>query len=461
MIALFLLGHLLGRKGSWLNSLFFAAFLLVLWNPDVLFSISFQLSFIAILFIGFAVERDDDDRDEEKGNRLFRYVKQSVLLTLAASLGTAPLVASYFHYFSLISPLANLIASPLIGLVLVSLAVISSFAFLFTGHYLFAPFVSWTADLSVSLVRLLAKVPFADVKLPAFPPVLCILFYLGFIPYFVLDKKKEWLLVPFAPMLLYAALAAFEKKELSVTFLDVGQGDSSVVQLPDKRVIVIDAGRTGKETAAFLSHEGIRSIDALVVSHVHPDHTGGIGYLMEKFRVKEIWDNGRIIYPRKMGLKAKRRILERGDIIDAGDCRITVLHPYKEFYTRDGNEYEEDTGEEAEQDIAHLAKWLHADVIKVPHHGSKTSSGIEFLSKVSPSVAVISVGRDNSFGHPSPDVLERLSGVRVFRTDNDGAVKITETERGLAIKTYKDFVLEKADDPAAEWRNVRRLFSRW
>jgi competence protein ComEC len=483
MIALFLLGLLLGRKGFWLNSLLFAACLLVLWNPEVLYSISFQLSFVAVLFIGVAVEKDkDDDEDTQNGGRLSRHVKQSVSLTMAASLGTAPLVASYFHYFSLISPLANLIASPVIGFVLVGLAVVSSFTFLLTGHYLFAPFVSWTADVSVALVKLLAKAPFADIKLPAFPPLLCMVFYLGFVPYFVFGRKKKWLLLPFLPLVVYAALVAFEKGALSVTFLDVGQGDSAVVRLPDRRVIVIDTGRTGKETAAFLTYEGIRSIDALVVSHVHPDHAGGMGYLIEKFHTREIWDNGRIVYPEEMGMKTRRRPLERGDMIDAGDCSITVLHPYREFYTRDGNDYEEennsslvlsikghkktflfagDTGEEAEQDISHLAKWLRADVIKVPHHGSRTSTGPEFLSEVSPSVAVISVGRDNSFGHPSPDVLERLSGVKVLRTDRDGAVKIIETESGLDIKTYNDFVLEKADGLAAEWRNVRRLFSRW
>ena len=481
MISLFLLGLLLGRKGAWLNSLLFAAFLLVLWSPDVLYGISFQLSFTAVLFIGFAVEKDDD-KEEVKGNRLLRRVKQSVLITLAASLGTAPLMASYFHYFSLISPLANLVASPLIGFVLVGLTVISSFIFLLTGYYLFAPLVSWTADASVALVRLLAKIPFADVKLPAFPPVLCLAFYLGFIPYLFFGRKRKWLLLPLAPLILYAALAFFEKENLSVTYLDVGQGDSAVVRLPDKRVIVIDTGRTGRETAAFLTHEGIRTIDALVVSHIHPDHSGGTGLLMGRFSTREIWDNGRIVYPEEIGMKARRRTLERGDVIEAGGCEITVLHPYREFYTRDDNEYEEennsslvlsiegrnkkflfagDTGEEAEQDIAHLAKWLHADVIKIPHHGSKTSSGLELLSKVSPSFAVISAGRDNSFGHPSPDVIGRLSGVNVLRTDRDGAVKITETDGGLEVKTYHDFVLEKACGPAAEWRNITRFFSRW
>ncbi len=481
MISLFLLGLLLGRKGAWLNSLLLAAFLLVLWSPDVLYGISFQLSFVAVLFIGYAVEKDDGT-EETKGNRLLRHIRQSVLLTLAASLGTAPLVASYFHYFSLISPVANLVASPLIGFVLVGLAVLSSFIFLLTGHYLFAPLVSWTAGASVALVRLLAKIPFADVKLPAFPPVLCLMFYLGFVPYLFFERKKKWLLLPFLPLMVYAAASFFEKENLSVTFLDVGQGDSAVVRLPDRRVIVVDTGRTGRETAAFLSHEGVRTIDALVVSHIHPDHSGGVGFLTKKFRTKEIWDNGQIVYPEETVTKARRRPLERGDVVDAGGCEITVLHPYREFYTRDGNEYEEennsslvfslkclnkkflfsgDTGEEAEQDLAHLAKWLHADVIKIPHHGSKTSSGSEFLSNVAPSFAIISAGRNNSFGHPSDEVIGRLSGVNVLRTDKDGAVKMTETDGGIEIKTHSGYALEKAGGPAAEWRNIKRFFSRW
>lgn len=181
MIALFLLG-LLGRKGFWLNSLCFAAFILVLWDPALIYGVSFQLSFIACLFIGFVLERNNDE--EAGGNKLIRHLKQSAMLTLAASLGTAPLVAFYFHYFSIISPLANLLASPLIGFVLVSLAVVSSFSFLVTGHNLFAPLVSWTADASVGLVRLLSKAPNSDYKLPAFPPVLWILFYLGLTPFF-------------------------------------------------------------------------------------------------------------------------------------------------------------------------------------------------------------------------------------------------------------------------------------
>lgn len=479
MISLFLAGLLLGRKGAWLNSLLVAAFLLALWDPGVLFSLSFQLSFIAVLFIGFAAEKKED---EEEGRRLLRYVRKSVLFTLAASLGTAPLVAYHFHYYSVISPIANLVASPLIGSLLVLLSVMSSFTFLLTGWYAFASLVSWASGLSLAIVRIMAKVPFSEVRLPSFPPVLCLFFYAGFIPYLVFGKKRPWLFLPFVPLAVYAGIHIMEKRDLSVTFLDVGQGDSSVVELPDGKVVVVDTGRTGKETEAFLAYEGVRTIDAVAVTHAHPDHSGGLQHLLERFGVKEIWDNGRIVYPRELPAGSRLRALSRGDTIEAGGCTIAALHPYPEFYTSGGSEYSEendsslvlkvsgkkksfllggDVEEEAEENISQLGKWCSADVLKIPHHGSNTSAHEDFLWAVSPEAAVISVGRENSFGHPAPEVLERLSAMQVFRTDRDGAVKITETKDGLAMKTCRDFTFEDANGPAAEWRNIKRLFSRW
>jgi competence protein ComEC len=479
MITLFLAGLLLGRKGAWLNSLFFAAFVLVLWDPGVLLSLSFQLSFTAVLFIGFAAEKKENA--EEEGNRMFRYAKKTVFLALIASIGTAPLVAYYFHYLSVISPFANLIASPLIGSLLVLLSLLSSFSFLMTGHYLFAPLASVLADLSVALVRLMAKIPFAAVKLAAFPPALFIFFYAGFIPYLALGRRKTLLLLPFIPLFAYALLHALEKRELTATFLDVGQGDSAVVEFPGGKVVVIDAGRTGKETASFLAYEGVRTIDAVVLTHVHPDHSGGLGHLLETFRVKEIWDNGRIVYPEEDAGPLRRK-LSRGDVIETEGGTITVLHPYPEFYSSGGSEYGEendsslvlriagrkssflfggDVEEEAEEDISHLGRWCRADVLKIPHHGSRTSAHEAFLSAVSPGIAVVSVGRENSFGHPAPEVLERLSGMKVFRTDRDGAVRITETDSGLTVKTFRDFALQTATGPKTEWQNIERLFSTW
>ncbi|TAN43481.1 MAG: DNA internalization-related competence protein ComEC/Rec2 [Nitrospirae bacterium] len=488
MIGLFLGGLLIGRKGAWLHSVAFAAFILLLFDPELIMNLSFQLSFIAVLFIGFALERNKDEEDlpppspaGPRGKAL-KFLKDSLMLTLAAMIGTAPLVAYHFHYLSLISPLANLIASPLIGFGLVLLSVVSSFSFLLSGHFLLGPLVSVAADLSVTLVYGLARIPYADIKIAAFPPVLCILFYAGCLLYLLSGRRKVFLAVPLLPFAVYLALSAIEPERLRVTFLDVGQGDSAVVRLPDKKTVVIDTGMTGRETAAFLKYSGVRQIDALVLTHAHPDHAGGLDHLKEKFSIKEIWEGIGSGSEPSAAADITQRTLERGDSTGGSGYSITVLHPYQGFYTRDGNDFiaennssavlrisdtkasflfAGDIEEEAEEDIFHLGTWLKSDVLKVPHHGGRSSAGADFIGLISPSIAVISVGRDNSFGHPTPEMISTLEGTRILRTDKDGAVKITSAEDGLMVKTFRDDRIEKAGSLEDEWKNIRKLFRTW
>jgi competence protein ComEC len=254
------------------------------------------------------------------------------------------------------------------------------------------------------------------------------------------------------------------------------------MELPDKKTIVVDTGRTGREVAAYLRYLGKSDIDALVLTHSHPDHTGGMEYIMKKFRVHELWDSGRIIYPMELPVNTVHQILERGDVVEADGYRITVLHPYREFYILSEDSYSEenssslvlkiegekksfllagDIEEEAEEDIAHLEKWLSSDVMKIPHHGSRTSAQDDFLAGVSPSIAVISVGKDNSFGHPSQEVLDKLEGKSILRTDQDGAVRIAEKGEGLFVKTCGEFMFQKADNFGIERKNIKKLFSIW
>ena len=330
-------------------------------------------------------------------------------------------------------------------------------------------------------MKLFSQIPFADLKIPAFPPVIILLFYAGFIFYFLFDKRRYLLIIPFVPVVIYLLLTIFEKEKLNVTFLDVGQGDASVIELPDGKTMLIDTGRTGWETFSFLKYRGKKTIDILALSHIHPDHTGGLDYLSEHFGIREIWDNGRMVLPDTVS-SIKHRSFSRGDVIEGKGYKIYALHPYPEFYTMQGNEYDAanndslvlriegehtsflftgDIEEDAEENVMHLGKWLKSDVIKVPHHGGKTSAYQPFIGIVSPRIAVISAGRDNPFGHPHQEMLDALNEVKIFRTDTDGAVKIHETEDGLETKTYKDFQFDKAGSLAGEMRNYRRLFEKW
>jgi len=479
MIGLFLFGLIINRKGFWLNSLLFAAFILILYEPEWILSLSFQLSFLAVLFIGFSIQKEEAAEKDTGG--LIRHIRNALCMSLAASIGTAPLVAYYFHYFSLISPVSNLVIAPLIGFVLIPLSVISSFLFLITGHFVFTPLVSVISDISIYLVKLFSQIPFADLKIPAFPPVILLLFYAGFIFYSLFDKRRYLLIIPFVPVVICLLLTTFEKEKLNVTFLDIGQGDASVIEFPDGKTMLIDTGRTGWETVSFLKYRGKKTIDILALSHVHPDHTGGVEYILKHFDVQQVWDNGRMILP-DMLKQIKHQKLSRGDVIEGKGYKIYALHPYPEFYVMQGNEYDAanndslvlrieddhtsflftgDIEEDAEGNIMHLGKWLKSDVMKVPHHGGKASAYQPFIEIVSPQIAVISAGRDNPFGHPHQEMLDSLNEVKIFRTDIDGAVKIHETEDGLETKTYKDFQFDKASSLTGEMRNFRRLFEKW
>ena len=519
MISLFLSGLIIGKKGYWLNSLLCAAFIIIVWKVESIFDLSFQLSFLAVLFIGFAVQKSDDN--EKEGGKIFRYFKNALLMTLSASIGTAPLVAYYFHYYSIVSPISNLIIAPLIGFLLIPLSVVSCFLFLMTGHFIFTAIVSLFSDISIASVKLLSGVPYASVSVPAFPPILLVLFYSGCIVYLVLNKqlrhkkeknrsddpyalkigdveghlrendipdtgrgprriplRKYILIAPFVPLVIYFFLSVLEKNGLSVTFLDVGQGDSAVIEFPDGKNMVIDTGRTGREMASFLKYRGKKTVDVLVLSHVHPDHTGGLDTILRKFQVREIWDSGRIVFSDNSIVRS----LNRGDMIEEKAYRIYALHPYPEFYTRENSEcvsenndslvlkiegnnlsflFTGDIEKEAEEDILHLGQWLKSDVIKVPHHGGKTSSHETFFKAVSPDIAVISAGRDNSFGHPHQEMLDALQGILTYRTDTEGAVKIGGSGKGLEIKTCREFRLKEAKTLSGEMKNFKLLVETW
>lgn len=486
MISLVLLGLLIDRKGFWLNSTLFAAFVICLWEPSALLDLSFQLSFLAVLFLGVSLKSIESLKEQRFMPRILSLLKETFRMSLIISLGTAPLVAYYFHYFSIVSPVSNLLITPFIGFILVPPALLSTFVFIFTGWYPFEAVIATIADLSLESVRLFAAIPFTDIKVPPFPLIVAVFFYAGLLVYLLLlnkegKTKRYALILPIAALVFFSAQLIPGKDSMSITWLDVGQGDSAVIEASGK-TIVIDTGRTGKEVEGHLKYLGKSGMDVLVVTHADGDHSGGVPYLAERVKIKELWDNGLIIYPAGVLKNITKRSLERGDLISAKGLKIQALHPYKGFYTFEDNEsfaennsslvlkitgakksflFTADTAEEAEDDMLHLGELLKSDVLKVSHHGSRTSSTEDFLKAVSPEIAVLSVGRFNTYGHPNADTMGRLEGVKVYRTDRDGAVKITEDSGVLRVKTFRDLDFERAKNTSAEWRNIKRLFMQW
>ena len=279
-----------------------------------------------------------------------------------------------------------------------------------------------------------------------------------------LRARKEWLAIVGLVVVtagIWCGVLRNQHGVFRAVFLDVGQGDCVFVRTPGGRTVLVDGGGRKSEQSdgdaiglrvvePFLRREGVNRIDVLVLTHPHDDHVRGLIPVVRDFRVGMVLDSasphGSESYRRFLSLVEARRIsyrrAVRGQVIDFGDgVRAEVLNPAARPADRtdDLNEnsvvlrftYGEssmlltgDAGKDAERDILASGANVRSDLLKIGHHGSDSGTSDDWLEAVRPKFAVISVGKNNPFGHPSRDVLDRLSarGGEVYRTDRDGAV---------------------------------------
>lgn len=482
MSILFMLGVLTERKTIWLKTVSVAVILILIKEPESLMELSFQLSFLATIAIGFATDFYKSIMEKIK-NKILSYLVLTLLISFSASLLTAPLVAYKFHYLSLISPLANLTVGLLIGLILFPLNVISVIVCLISGIYPFAWLINSIAHFSFNLMHILSSMKFASISVPPIPLGSVIAFYFAFFLmmysiYGIQGKlKKAFLLLCFGgvflSMVYSLVISKMEKTALKVTFLDVGQAESIVIETPSD-VFLIDTGKTGYEAINYLKAKGHKNLQALIITHEQKDHSGGFHKLFENIKINEIWDNGFIDY--LLNPNVKLRSLTRGDVLKTEDCTFTVLHPYKEFYdpsiNKDSNNlglilklncfknnylFTADAEKEALESIP--SEYLKAEILKIPHHGSRNSFYKEFYEAVSPHICVISVGRNNIYGHPSEHVIGYIKNkCKIYRTDRDGAIQVREKSDGkIEILTFE----ESKFKPYEEWNNLKKLFILW
>jgi competence protein ComEC len=276
---------------------------------------------------------------------------------------------------------------------------------------------------------------------------------------------KRILQVALLAVLLVAVSAATvsASENLSVHFLDVGQGDSILLQFNNKNVL-IDAGTQdmGQRVESYLRDHGVSSLDLVVATHPHEDHIGGLLKVLTDFSVKQVLDSGQVhttqTYENFLTLVDQKNIpfavAERGQTIDLDPAiKIEVLSPPATLFAKDLNQnsvvlkvtYNKvsfllagDAGFQAEDSMA-AGYDLKSTVLKVGHHGSSSSTGTSFLSEVRPEVAVIEVGAGNDYGHPTSKTLSALqnTGTKVYRTDLDGNIVITTDGQTYSVSTGK------------------------
>jgi competence protein ComEC len=270
----------------------------------------------------------------------------------------------------------------------------------------------------------------------------------------------------------WAILGAWGNDRLRVTFIDVGQGDAALVRFPHGTAIVVDTGGLGgsssfdvgdRVVAPVLRASGVRRLASVVLTHGDPDHIGGATSLIREFRPREVWEG--IPVPRFEPLNALRAEahavhakwanLKTGDHVTVDGVDLIVRHPGLPDWERQRVRNDDsivlellwrdvsvlltgDIGKAVERTIASSIPPAPIRIVKIPHHGSLTSSTPELVRALAPRIAIVSAGRANHFGHPVPEVLERYRqvGTEIFRTDQDGAVTVDSNGYSVSVTTF-------------------------
>ena len=482
MVAVYFISAALGREKELLNALAISAIIVLFLNPAALFGPSFLLSYIAVTAIIFLLAWGGDTEEDplnllaKKGWRTMAsdFVAGTIKISIVVSLATAPVVLWFFNKVYLGGVAANLLAIPMAAVAIPSTflgAFLSAVIHPGLGQLVGVPGVL-AMDGIDSVTRFFSSfegLSFESAR-PSF--FLVALWYSALLTFYF--RPRVWKQTAVA---LAAALIIFNwpqaRHSPEVHFFDVGQGDATLIMLKDGANLLVDGGPSfggfdaGQILIKPLRELGVKKLDAIIATHDDSDHIGGLATLIKRMEVKSFYDNGFPAKTERM-IELRRLVKEKGipyKVLRAGmelplsdGSSIKVIHPSNTFIEKNLKAKDNnfsiamllktdglsvlltgDMEKEAEKWLLQTGADMSADVLKAPHHGSRTSSTPKFLSAVSPKVAVISAGQGNRFRHPSKEVTRRYDkkGVELYSTKTQGEVVVYINDGKVEVSSYE------------------------
>ena len=488
MLSIGMGAYLVGRRTSPGPAIAAAALVLLAANPLQLHDVSLQLSLASVVGIALGARGIGPRGAPAAGlaRRLLVWLWRFIAATIAATAATAPLVAHHFGEVAPLSPLGNLALVPIVELAVVPVGLAGAAAgaiwpplgrlplaaagfaaraalAVADGFRVHAPLWLCRTPNALETAALTGAGALALVAAAVAGPA----------------RRRVAAGALAAALLAIGSLAVRDfgrrhARDLTVTFLDVGQGDAAVVEAPGARVLLIDGGgvRDGsfdpgaRIVEPFLRARGIGRVDVVALSHPHPDHLNGLFRILQRFEVGAFWSSGddghNPEYLRLLAL-ARQRAVATPDVAETrlGGAAIVPLGPFESAadgaseriaappgltvndaslvlrvgFAGRGVLFAGDLEADGEGELTgrrDVGQIVAADVLKVPHHGSRTSSTPELVDAVAPALAVISLGWRNQFHFPAPEVVARYAarGARVLRTDRDGAITVAISPAG-------------------------------